>query len=172
MTWAGERVTRNLGTVTRRVNAIIDAAAAAAGIDPAVIVVVQGSWASGSASAGTHSGGGAADLRTWNLPAAKIEPLVVELRRRCGGPAWYRDAAHGGFDPHIHVIVRDEPGLAGAAQEQVQFYDAGYDGLARMGRDYHPRPSWARFPFTPPPRSLTGADKAWLTGTFAPTAVT
>jgi len=150
LTWASERIRRNDGTITRRVNAILDAAEAAAGINPGLVYVVQGSWSNSSASAGTHSGGGAFDLRVRNLPSARVPPLVVELRRRCGGPVWLRDQQHGGFDPHIHGIVRDELDLSWAAQMQVLSYDAGHNGLANNGPDYHPRPKWVRFPFTPP----------------------
>lgn len=146
--WASERIPRNGQRLTRRVNALIDVAADAAGLNPADVVCVQGSWSDGSKSAGTHSGGGAFDLRVWNLPSSKIDDLVYQLRKRCGGPVWLRDQAHGGFDPHIHGIVRDEAGLSAAARQQVQDYDRGLNGLASKGRDYHPRPAWARFPTT------------------------
>ena len=120
--------------------ALIEDAALAAGIPAGTVVVTQGSWSAGSLSGSTHLGGGAFDLRTWNLPPGKAEPLVVELRRRnvC---AWLRDKAHGGFDPHIHGIVRDDPGLSTGARQQVADYDRGLDGLSRRGPDYHPRPT-------------------------------
>ncbi len=134
------RETRDGETLTRRVWALLADAEAAAGLEPGTLVVTQGSWSAGSLSGSTHLGGGAFDLRTWNLPAAKVEPLVVELRRRnvC---AWLRDRQHGGFDPHIHGIVRDEPGLSSGARWQVQQYDLGRNGLSNLGRDYHPRPT-------------------------------
>jgi len=166
LTWASERIGRNDGTITRRVNAILNAAEAAAGINPGLVYVVQGSWSNNSASAGTHSGGGAFDLRVWNLPADRIIPLVVELRRRCGGPVWLRDQQHGGFDPHIHGIVRDELDLSWAAQMQVLSYDAGHNGLASNGPDYHPRPAWVRFPFTPPEDDMTPTQAAQLAEVF------
>jgi hypothetical protein len=103
------------------------------------MVINQGSWSQGSLSGSTHNGGGAFDLRTWNLPSHKVGPLVVELRRR-NGCAWKRDKDHGGFDPHIHCIVRDEPNLSRGAQWQVDEYDRTNNGLTDRGADYHPRP--------------------------------
>ena len=141
--WAS-RETRNGETLTKRVWALLEDAYAAAGIDPSALVVTQGSWSAGSLSGSTHLGGGAFDLRSWTVPPARLEPLVVELRRRnvC---AWFRDQAHGGFQPHVHGIVRDEPGLSSGAQWQVAEYDRGYDGLTRRGKDYHPRPTQQHF---------------------------
>lgn len=103
------------------------------------MVINQGSWHHGSLSGSTHNGGGAFDLRVWNLPSHKVVPLVVELRKR-NGCAWKRDKQHGGFDPHIHCIVRDEPGLSTGAQWQVDEYDRTNNGLSDRGPDYHPRP--------------------------------
>lgn len=102
--------------------------------------LAQGSWHHGSQSGSTHDGGGAADIRTNGfVPAGKREALVVALRAR-NACAWYRDEAHGGFSPHIHLIVRDEPGLSSGAQQQVEAYDHGLDGLSAAGHDYHGRP--------------------------------
>ena len=143
--WAS-RETRNGETLTKRVWALLEDAYAAAGIPVSALHVSQGSWSAGSLSGSTHLGGGAFDLRTWTFPADRIEPLVVELRRRnvC---AWFRDQAHGGFQPHVHGIVRDEPGLSSGARWQCSEYDAGRDGLNRRGPDYHPRPT--QRPFDP-----------------------
>lgn len=131
---------------TRIVNLIADAAKAA-GIDPTAPVVVKGSYVpADSLSGNTHAGGGAFDLRVWNLPSTRIEPFIVELRRRnvC---AWLRNQEHGGFDPHIHGIVRDVADLSSGARWQVQSYDRGMDGLTREGKDYHPRPTQRRWPW-------------------------
>lgn len=152
---ADKRITRGGQTLSARVWALLEDAYTGAGLDPALLVVTQGSWSSSNPSSGsTHAGGGAADLRTWNLPAWAREDLckavVVELRKR-NGCAWYRDQAHGGFDPHIHVIVRDEPGLSSGARWQVDEYDAGRDGLSNGGRDYHPRPTQHPFRYPPVP---------------------
>lgn len=121
--------------------------------------LAQGSWHAGDLSAGTHTGGGAADVRVINVPASLREPFVVELRKR-NACAWLRDTAHGWTTgDHIHLIVRDEPGLAVSARAQVIAYDRGLDGLARRGPDYHPRP--AQYPiehFTEADMPLTPED--------------
>lgn len=161
---ASERITRGGQTLSARVWALLEDAYRAAGLDPdAHLTVVQGSWSGGSveASGSTHDGGGAFDVRTRDLPAAAQADLcgrlVVELRRRnvC---AWYRDQAHGGMSPHIHGIVRDEPGLSSGARWQVTEYDANGDGLNGTRPDYHPRPTQRAFQYPPAPRVLTTED--------------
>lgn len=121
---------------------IIQSAYDAAGVDRSLIHIAQGSWHHGSLSGTTHDGGGAFDIRIWNIPSHLHEPLVVEFRRRnvC---FWIRDASHGGFAPHGHGIVRDEPGLSDSARGQVRDYDAGGNGLSGSSHapDYHPRPA-------------------------------
>jgi hypothetical protein len=139
------------------VAALIADAAAAVGVP---YTVVQGSWSdSVGASAGTHAGGGAFDLRSRDYTRAQALALVVELRKRnvC---AWWRTPEFGwpatAGGPHIHGIVRDEPGLAPAAQRQVSDYDRGLNGLASQARDPFPRPPQAPFVETrkaPPPMS-------------------
>lgn len=130
-----------------RVLALVRDAYRAVGLDPdKYLWVSQGSYSGGSLSGGTHLGNGAADLRVWNLPSSKVEPLVVELRRRnCA--AWKRDQAHGGFAPHIHLIVKDAGDLSPSAKWQVGQYDQGKNGLAKVGPDYHPRPRQIRYPW-------------------------
>jgi len=163
---AAQRVTRpgpgsnGPVTLTARVWALLADAEKAVGLKPGTIVVTQGSWHHGAQSGSTHDGGGAFDLRVWNLPAAKVEPLVVELRKRdvC---AWKRDKAHGGFDPHIHGIVRDEAGLSQGARDQVRDYDRGLDGLSAGGKDYHPRPPQHPFVYGDPPAPYPGKPIGW-----------
>lgn len=153
---AGQRITRNGKTLTARMWSLLEDAYDAAGAPhDEYLHVSQGSFRADDpnpSSGTTHNYGGAADLRTWNLPskvqANLCQALVVELRKR-GGCAWYRDQAHGGFDPHIHVIVRDEPNLSSSAAWQVSEYDAGRDGLTNASPDYHPRPT--QTPYTYPP---------------------
>jgi len=154
---ATPRVTRGGKVLSARMWAMLEDAYRAAGADPArYLHVGQGSFRADDpvpASGTTHNGGGAADLRVWNLPATVqanlCEKLVRELRRR-GGCAWFRDEEHGGFAPHIHVILRDEPGLSESAAWQCREYDAKRDGLTRGGPDYGPRPTWVPFVYTPP----------------------
>jgi hypothetical protein len=161
MTQPTDKITKNGQTLTARMWQLLEDAYTAAGMDPdRYLVVTQGSYKGGSgasASGSTHDGGGAADLRTWNLPASQqanlCQNVVVELRKR-NGCAWYRDQAHGGFDPHIHVIVRDEPALSSGARWQVSEYDRVHNGLSNQGPDYHPRPIQRPYQFddggTPP----------------------
>ena len=146
--------------LTARVWALIADAEKAVGLKAGTLVVTQGSWHHGAQSGSTHDGGGAFDLRVWNIPAAKIEPLVVELRKRnvC---AWKRDKQHGGFDPHIHGIVRDEAGLSSGAAFQVHEYDAGRDGLSAGGPDYHPRPKQRPYIYGTPPAPYPGKPIGW-----------
>ena len=146
--------------LTARVWALLFDAYNAVGLPESSCVVTQGSWHHGAQSGSTHDGGGAFDLRVWNIPAAKLEPLVVELRKRnvC---AWKRDKAHGGFDPHIHGIVRDEALLSTGAAFQVREYDRGRDGLSAAGPDYHPRPVQRPFVYAPPPAPYPGKPIGW-----------
>jgi hypothetical protein len=92
------------------------------------------------ASAGTHSGGGAADIsvRGWTEPQAL---RVVEALRERNGVAWLRSQKFGwSGTPHIHVIFRDEPGLSPQAKAQISSYDRGKNGLAGGRPDPHRRP--------------------------------
>lgn len=137
-----DRVRKSGRTLYRRDWALLVAAAAAAGVP---LRVMQGSWSGTvAASAGTHAGGGAADLSVAGLTEAKAIDLVTELRRRnCA--AWLRapqfgwPARLGGR--HIHLIVKDSPGLSAGAKAQVAAYNRGRNGLAGEGRDPFPRPA-------------------------------
>lgn len=145
---ATARVTVGAVTLSRRVWALIADARKGAGLKPDQARVVQGSFHGGvSASAGTHDGGGAFDLSISGLNRSQQVGLVVELRRRnvC---AWLRTKDLGwNGDPHIHGIVRDEPGLSPAASKQVRNYDAGNNSLAGASRqrDTLPRPAQHAF---------------------------
>lgn len=152
---AGQKVTRNGQTLTARMWAMLEDSYRAAGLSTGYLEVSQGSYKNGSgasSSGSTHDKAGAADLRTSVLPswarANLCESLVVELRRR-GGCAWYRDEAHGGMAPHIHVILRDESPLSSGAAQQVRDYDAGKNGLSNGGKDYHPRPTQTPYRYPP-----------------------
>lgn len=171
---ATPRVTINGKTLSARMWAMLEDAYRAAGADPAKYLYVgQGSFRADDpvpASGTTHNGGGAADLRVWNLPDAVqanlCEKLVRELRRR-GGCAWFRDQEHGGFAPHIHVILRDEPGLSSSAAWQCEEYDAKRDGLTRGGPDYGPRPTWVPFVYPPVTGQATGVHVVLVGGRTA-----
>lgn len=102
----------------------------------------QGSYnTSVSASAGTHAGGGAVDIRTRHLTRPQVDQLVAALRR-VGFAAWYRTRAQGFTMDHIHGIAVDCPDLSTGAQAQVSQYLRGTNGLKGAGRDDGPR-QWA-----------------------------
>jgi hypothetical protein len=132
------RVTVDGEQVSPRTLAVIEAAAKAAGVPRPKIL--QGSWANGDLSAGTHTGGGAVDLSVRGLTDRQQVALVTELRKR-NGCAWLRTTDFGWTTgDHLHAIIRDEPALSAAAQKQVGAYDRNLNGLANRGRDPHPRP--------------------------------
>lgn len=121
--------------------------------------IVQGAWMAGNgaaASAGYHDGGGCLDFRVWDLTPVQRQ-RVVRLCRDMGAAAWLRDQAHGGMDPHIHLVLGSDFGLASGARTQWLDYKAGLDGLASRGPDYHWRPD--PLVLTPPP-SATKTRKA------------
>lgn len=147
--------------LSARAWALIEDAAAEAGIAPGVAWVSQGGYkgvgGGASVSGSTHDQGDVFDLRVWNLRPQQVEPLVVALRRR-NGCAWLRDAAHGwtSTGPHIHCVLRDSAdGLSAGARWQVQQYDLGRNGLSNLGKDYHPRPTQHHWE---PDMPLTDAD--------------
>lgn len=143
---ATARVTRDGITLSARVWGLIEEARRRAHVSEADSRVVQGSWHAGTQSGGTHSGGGAADLSATRMGESTALALVHELRILCGGPANLRTPRYGWpanlSGPHVHMIVRDEPGLARAAAAQVAAYDRGRNGLASGARDPFARPAW------------------------------
>ena len=144
------RVTKDGKTLSARVWALLADAREAAGLPPGAARVVQGSWARGALSAGTHSGAGAFDLSVRGLSRSQRLRLVNELRKR-KALAWLRTAEFGWYDEdneHIHAIVEDEPGLSAPALKQVVAYRLGRNGLALGKKDMHPRPP--RFSFVMP----------------------
>lgn len=97
----------------------------------AKITVVQGSYHNGSASAGTHLGGGVLDLSVRGLSRSNINRLVRSCRR-VGLWGWYRDAASG-FSPHIHVVRVGCTDLNPIARQQIVAARKGYNGLGHLG---------------------------------------
>lgn len=116
--------------------------------------LTQGSY-SGSvgASAGTHDGGGALDIRTRGLPNGRIDDMVKSLRE-AGFAAWSRGRGHDSFSPHIHAIALGDRELSGrgtsfGAADQIPDYARGQNGLSNHARDPdhklgRPVPQWAR----------------------------
>lgn len=103
-----------------------------------MVIPMQGSYnTSVSASAGTHSGGGAIDLRPYDTER------VVRAMRAVGFAAWHRpynwDNA-GGIE-HIHAVLIGCPDLAPAAAKQVIKYRQRLNGLANNAPDNEWRPN-------------------------------
>jgi len=97
-------------------------------------VVTQGSYQNSvSASAGTHDGGGAVDLR-WCGHVGCILAL-----RKAGFAAWHRNPSQGPWPDHTHAVLIGHPKLAPSAARQVDSYRAGRNGLANNGADDGPR---------------------------------
>lgn len=108
-------------------------------------VIVQGAWMSkagggASASAGYHDGGGCLDIRTRDLSSAQLSELNRVVRTR-GAAGWPRDYAHGGMDPHYHLVLGTDHDIDDGARWQWQRYIDGRDGLSSDGPDYVWRPS-------------------------------
>lgn len=128
-------------------------------------VVTQGSYQNTvAASAGTHDGGGAVDLR-WCGHAKCVRAL-----RQAGMAAWHRNPSQGPWPDHIHAVVVDHPALAPSAARQVASYRAGRNGLASNGPDDGPRlspiptPVW---PWPPVPKTLPKRVVRYLAETLA-----
>lgn len=105
-----------------------------------------------SASAGTHDGGGALDIRIGNYSSATADKVVKALRM-AGFAAWRRGVGDS-FSPHIHAIAIGDKKASAVAKAQVAEYFRGGDGLVGSKRDIHltsvghnigrPVPNWAR----------------------------
>ncbi len=112
----------------------------------------QGSFNHGvSASAGTHDGGGALDVRIGQY-SSRTADQVVKAMRMAGFAAWRR-GVNDGFAPHIHAIAIGDRKASPLAKQQVAEYRRGGDGLRGSRRDIHltsaghsigrPVPNWA-----------------------------
>lgn len=104
----------------------------------------QGSYNRGvAASAGTHDGGGAVDLRVGSYSEDQ-RIAVVRALKDAGFAAWFRpynwDGRKGGA--HIHALLIGDKEMAAGARSQVLAYDAGRDGLRgnRPDPTYRPKP--------------------------------
>ncbi|NUN15965.1 MAG: peptidoglycan-binding protein [Myxococcales bacterium] len=109
----------------------------------------QGSYnESVSASAGTHAGGGALDIRTVGKTTKTVDHMVKALRT-AGFAAWSRGRGHDSLPPHIHAIAIGDKKASWQAQQQVIEYAKGGDGLigTKPDPDYDvagkPIPAWA-----------------------------
>lgn len=108
-------------------------------IDLTGAALTQGSYHdNGSASFGTHLGGGAVDLAiflpgTWTIDYPNLQRLVRSLRA-AGFAAWVRDIdeVYAGSGYHIHAIAIGDPQLSLAATDQLTGtygYFLGWNGL-------------------------------------------
>lgn len=112
-------------------------------------VLTQGSYSTSvEASAGTHAGGGAFDIRARDLTPRQIA-AVVEATRAVGAASWHRKQSEGPWPEHIHGVRADAADLAPAAERQVTAYRHGLSGLASGAKDRHPSAdrtmTWARY---------------------------
>lgn len=106
----------------------------------APLFVTQGGFNAGgvAASAGTHDGGGALDIRARNLTKAQIAEAVLRLRQ-VGFAAWHRTPDQGNWVEHIHCIAVGCTSLSRGAKNQVTAYHNGRNGLANNRADDGPR---------------------------------
>lgn len=113
----------------------------------------QGSYSTSvSASAGTHDGGGALDIRINGFSSATADNVVKALRM--AGFAGWRRGVNDSFPPHIHAIAIGDKRATPVAKNQVTEYRSGGDGLVGSRGDMHltstghnigrPVPNWAR----------------------------
>ncbi|CAF2409716.1 unnamed protein product [Rotaria sp. Silwood2] len=113
----------------------------------------QGSYSSSvAASAGTHDGGGAIDIRTSvvNNDKKTVDTMVVALRK-AGFAAWSRGRVADSFEnsKHIHAIAIGDAQASSGAKNQVASFKRGRNGLKGDGVDpdaYLGRatPTWAQ----------------------------
>jgi hypothetical protein len=102
--------------------------------------LTQGSYNPGGVpgSAGTHDGGGAADLNV-NHRCGRTIRFTLKKLRRVGFAAWHRLPSQGPWEEHIHVIAVSDPDLSTGAQDQVGDYYEGRNGLASGAPDDGPK---------------------------------
>jgi GH24 family phage-related lysozyme (muramidase)/peptidoglycan hydrolase-like protein with peptidoglycan-binding domain len=130
----GARTTYGGKTVNTRTKMMLAAADAKV---PWEITLVQGSYnTTVDESAGTHDGGGAADLNVSGLSQTQVWETVRALRS-VGFAAWYRPA-NSEWDPHIHGIAVGDTDVSRAAANQVGDYYDGDLGLQGAARDNTP----------------------------------
>ena len=124
------------------------------------LTIVQGSYRAGTgtdASAGTHDGGGAVDLLSWDWEN-KVRAL-----RTVGFAAWHRPAIKGLWREHIHAVLIGNAKLSPSAARQVESYKRHRDGLKGDGPDtfpFHPDGVVFHMPGPRPARHITANIKS------------
>jgi hypothetical protein len=135
-------------------------AADEAGVDRALVEVVQGSYNPGGveASGTTHADGGAYDLRLRGISDDKAVQWAVALRKRgaCAFPRIERFGWTAGR--HIHAVDRYEPDLSRAAAWQVGEYDAHRNALSGSSSAHDPIPHPTQIKFEEDDVALSDAD--------------
>ena len=140
----GAHTTFSGRTVNQRTHDMLVEAKSVLGYD---IVLSQGSYNAGGvdASAGTHDGGGAADISVSALSTTQRWETVKALRT-VGFAAWLRSPDQGPWPYHIHAIAIGDTDLSIGARDQVADYYIGKNGLASHAADN--TPDAYRSPFT------------------------
>jgi hypothetical protein len=106
------------------------------------------------ASAGTHAGGGAADINAENLTDEQARRIETRARS-IGFVAYFRPRISPysgnpyGWQRHVHMIRRDCTDLSPEARAQITAYDQGTDALAVPHKDTGSRAyvgmTWAKY---------------------------
>ena len=102
------------------------------------VLIAQGSGSTSvSASGQTHAGpGGVVDMRTVPLTRKqKMDQLIAS--RQVGFAAWIRPYVEDLWGEHEHAVAIGSKYLSSAAEQQVQAYLHGRDGLAGNRKDPH-----------------------------------
>lgn len=104
------------------------------------LVLTQGSYNRGgvAASAGTHDGGGAVDVRAKDLSVTERQKVVAAMRQ-VGFAAWLRTPDQADWPYHVHAEAVGDPELSAGAARQITQYLKGTNGLASKGKDDGPR---------------------------------
>jgi hypothetical protein len=100
------------------------------------LTLIQGGYNKGGvkASAGTHDGGGAIDITTFNYKNR------IKVFRLLGVAIWHRYTIPGLWSAHLHGIVCGDGSASSGAKAQVKEYYNKQDGLAGSGADKDWRP--------------------------------
>jgi hypothetical protein len=140
----------------------------AANVGDIYLQASQGSYNRGgvAASAGTHDGGGAVDIKVSHLSGHERQIIVREMRR-VGFAAWLRTPAQSNWPYHVHAIAIGQADLSSGARAQVEDYKRGRNGLARHDRDDGPRDfvnvTWEKYKekdtATTPPATPSPSDR-------------
>lgn len=103
---------------------------------------IQGSYTSStSASAGTHSRGGAGDINHSKWSETQDNSVMNIARDIAFLIYWDRDAISGVWSDHGHFIDPSCPNLSPEAAAQVVDFYNGHNGLANDGADFGSRKS-------------------------------